>query len=73
MEFIVDDVLHEADHPIMIKLKGDDLHFVAQASSIAIFVDEKSASDIATQIGFVLQDRNLRKDQENNQRKSLTK
>lgn len=57
MKYSVDEVKNEPDKNIVIKLKGEDISFIATSYSVSIYIDEKTADSIAFHLQAILEDR----------------
>lgn len=57
MTYSVEEVKDEPDKRIAIRLKGDDISFIASSYSLSIYIDEKTADSIAFHIQAILEDR----------------
>ena len=62
MTYIVEEVDGETSGKnIAIRLRGDDISFIACSSTLSVYIDEKTADSIAFHIQAILQDRERRK------------
>lgn len=60
MKYSVDEVKEEKDKNIVIRLKGEDISFIASPNSVSIYLDEKVADSISWHIQTILEDRKRR-------------
>lgn len=56
----VEEVQHETDKNIVIKLRGENICYTAMNGFIAVYLDEKTADSIAFHIQSIIQDRSVR-------------
>lgn len=61
MTYQVEEVEHEKERNIVIRLKGEDASFQASAYGVSIYLTEDVADKISFQINCIIQDRDRRK------------
>ena len=62
MTYQVEEVEHERDKNIVIRLKGEDASFQASAYGVSIYLDEKTADSISFHINTIIADRQRARD-----------
>ena len=70
MTYQVEEVENEKDKNIVIRLRGEDISYLAQNGNISIYLDEETANHIAWHIQTICEDRQRTKEKQN---KSLQK
>mgnify|MGYP001473361769 CR=1 FL=1 len=66
MTYQVEEVEHERDKNIVIRLKGEDASFQASAYGVSIYLTEDIADKIAFHIRAIIEDRFRAKEIQNN-------
>lgn len=61
MKYQVDEVEGEKLNPIVIRLYGEDINYIAMNGKLDVYLDERTADSISFHIQSILQDRERRK------------
>lgn len=61
MKYQVDEIEGEKLNPIVIRLYGEDINYIAMNGKLDVYLDEKTADSISFHIQSILQDRERRK------------
>lgn len=58
--YSVDEVPNESDKNIVIRLRGENISYMAQNGTLSIYLNEKTADSIAFHIQAIIEDRSRR-------------